>query len=102
MPPFEAGEGAFPDVPEDRWVVEFVATLTEFLGHGIVSTLLHEILDKGREQGFTRGQIGCFIGNTRARRVYERAGFKIVDEKRDPGWEIAIGCPGLWCMHMDL
>jgi ribosomal protein S18 acetylase RimI-like enzyme len=95
-------EGAFPDVPEDRWVVEFVATLPEFRGHGIVSQLMHEILQIGRGEDFARAQIGCFIGNTRARRVYERAGFRIVDEKRDPDWEIAIGCPGMWRMHMDL
>ena len=94
--------GAYPDVPEDRWVVEFVATLPEFRGRGIVSRLLADILDKGRESGFERAQIACFIGNTSARRAYERAGFAVVDEKRDADFEAAIGCAGIWRMHMDL
>jgi ribosomal protein S18 acetylase RimI-like enzyme len=94
--------GAFPDSPEDRWIVEFVATLPEFRGHGVVSRLIQEILDKGREQGFRKAQISCMIGNLRAQRVYERTGFKVVEEKCDPDWEAALGCPGVLRMHMDL
>ena len=94
--------GALPDSPDDRWIIEFVATLPEFRGHGVVSRMIDEILDKGREQGFRKTQISCFIGNVKAQRVYERAGFEVVEERRDPEWEAVMGCPGISRMQMDL
>ena len=94
--------GALPDSPDDRWIVEFVATLPEFRGRGVVSRLIEAVLDKGRKQGFRKTQISCFMGNVTAQRVYERAGFEVVEERRDPDWEAAMGCPGIVRMQMDL
>jgi translation initiation factor 4G len=92
----------FPDSPEERWIVEWVATLPEFRGRGIVNQLLLEILDRGRERRFEKAQIGYLLGNTRAQRSYERVGFKTVYDRRDPDFEAALGCPGIACMHRDL
>ena len=40
-------------------------------------------------------QIGLLIGNEPARRAYLKHGFRHADEKRDPEFEAAVGCPGL-------
>ncbi len=93
---------AMPDTPEDRWIIEWVATLPEFRGNGLARTLLLEILDRGRALGYERTQIAYLIGNTPARRVYEQIGFETVDEKRDSDFEAALGCPGIARMHRDL
>ncbi len=92
----------YPDTPEDRWIVEWVATVPEFRGRGIVNQLLLAILDKGRERGFEKAQIGYLLGNTRAQRSYERVGFKTVYDRRDPDFEASLDCPGIACMHLDL
>jgi ribosomal protein S18 acetylase RimI-like enzyme len=99
---FESIKEALPDSPDDHWIVEFFATFPEFRGRGVVSRLMQKILDTGREQGFRKAQIGCFMGNHSAQRVYEHAGFKVVEELRDPNWEAVLGCPGTLRMQMDL
>jgi RimJ/RimL family protein N-acetyltransferase len=37
-----------------------------------------------RSRGYRVGQISVMIGNTPAQRAYEKAGFKVADEKRHP------------------
>jgi ribosomal protein S18 acetylase RimI-like enzyme len=92
----------FPEIPEDRFVVEWVATLPEFRGRGIVHQLLLEVLDRGRAAGYQRAQVAVLIGNTPAQRAYEGVGFKVVDARRDAGFEAALGCPGIARLHRDL
>ena len=85
----------FVEPPVERaWIVENVATRPEFRRRGLVDALLAEVLDRGRAKGFDTGQIGVFIGNEPARRAYIKAGFDVVGEKRDAGWDTEIGCPG--------
>jgi GNAT superfamily N-acetyltransferase len=84
-----------PETTDDSWVIEWVATRPEYRGKGLIRTLLHAILDRGRERGHKLMQIGVLIGNTPAQRAYESVGFKVVDEKRHPDFERALGCPGL-------
>ena len=96
------GMTCYPDTPEDRWIVEWVATMPEFRGHGIVNQLLLAILDKGRKRGYEKAQIGYLLGNTKAKRSYERVGFKTVSDRRDPDFEAALSCSGIACMHLDL
>ena len=94
--------GCYPNPPDDRWTVEWVATVPDFRGRGIVQKLLAAILEKGRERGYRKAQIAYLIGNTLAQRSYERVGFETVSEQRDPDFEAALSCPGIACMHLDL
>ena len=82
------------DTPADCWVVEWVALKPEARGKGVAAKLLERILQRGRDEGFTKAQISYLIGNTPAQRCYEQAGFKVVDDKRDPGFEAIFGRPG--------
>jgi translation initiation factor 4G len=91
-----------PDYAEGAWVVENVATRPEFRGRGIVHDLLMAALNRGREQGFTRGQIAVLVGNETARRAYLRAGFEPDLEKRHPDFAAALGCPGIERLLRDL
>jgi ribosomal protein S18 acetylase RimI-like enzyme len=84
-----------PEAPDNTWIIDFVATRKELRGCGLVGSLLGAILEKGRNLGCETSQVAIFIGNTSAQRVYEKAGFKIVDEKRHPDFEAALGCPGI-------
>ncbi len=91
-----------PESVEGAWVIDSVAAVLEFRRKGIVSKLLEEILLKGRQQGFKRAQINIYIGNVAAQRLYEKHGFKILDEIRDPYFETQIGSPGMSRMLLDL
>jgi translation initiation factor 4G len=84
-----------PEQPDDTWIVEWVATKPGHRGKGLTKALLQAILAAGRERGHTQFQIGLLIGNTPAQRAYEGAGFATRDEKRDPAFEAAMGCPGI-------
>ena len=84
-----------PDEVPGAWIIDSVATLPEFRRKGIVSRLLEEIMETGRRRGFPYAQINMYIGNTPARRAYEKYGFRILDEKRDPDFEAEIGSPGM-------
>ena len=91
-----------PDSLENAWVIDSVATVQTFRRKGIVGKLLTEILEKGRQKGFKRAQINIYIGNIPAQRLYEKCGFEIVDEIRDPYFEAQIGSPGMARMLRDL
>jgi len=84
-----------PEAPDNTWIIDFVATRKELRGCGLLGTLLDAILEKGRNLGYETSQVAIFIGNTSAHRAYEKAGFKIIDEKRHPDFEAALGCPGI-------
>jgi translation initiation factor 4G len=92
----------FPPTPDEHWVIEWVATVPEFRGRGIVNELMLRILERGRARGFKTAQIGYLLGNLPAQRAYERVGFTTVDEKRDPDFEAVLGCPGIARMLRDL
>lgn len=87
---------------EGAWVIESAATLPAFRRKGILSGLLQDMLDRGREGGFRQAQLSIYIGNTPAQCAYEKHGFKLVDEWRDPYFEKEIGSPGMARMICDL
>jgi translation initiation factor 4G len=91
-----------PEDVEGAWVVDSVAAVPEFRRQGITSELLEEMLEKGRGQGFRRAQINIYIGNIPAQRLYEKHGFKVVDEKRHSDFEKEIGSPGMARLLRDL
>jgi ribosomal protein S18 acetylase RimI-like enzyme len=84
-----------PPSVQGAWVVDSVATLPAFRRQGIVDRLLDRILDAGRKKGYRQAQISIYIGNTPAQRVYEKHGFKLLDQWPDPYFEKEIGSPGM-------
>lgn len=90
------------DFLEGAWVLEQVATLPEYRRMGIITRILEAVLDEGRRQGFGLAQVSFYIGNTPAQGAYEKAGFRVLDEKRHPDFQREIGCPGIVRMSRDL
>ena len=88
--------------PDGLWIIEWVATRPEFRGRSLIRRLLLEILEKGRERGFTRAQIGYLLGNVRAKSAYEGVGFKWVEEHCHPDFEREYGTPGIARMQRDV
>jgi ribosomal protein S18 acetylase RimI-like enzyme len=84
----------FPDMPAGTWIVENVGTSRDKRRRGLVRELLDFALEEGRERGCERAQISCLIGNDAAQRAYERAGFQVVEERRDAEFERMLGAPG--------
>jgi translation initiation factor 4G len=78
-----------------------VATIPEFRRRGLVDSLMGEILDAGRIRGHRVAQLTILIGNVPAQRAYEKAGFRVLDEKRHPAFEAALGAPGFMRMVRD-
>jgi translation initiation factor 4G len=91
-----------PEHEPGAWIVENVATLPAFRRRGLIDRLLVEILERGRRQGATVADIGVLIGNDPAQRAYEKAGFKLVGEKRDADFEAVWKCPGIRALSRDL
>ena len=91
-----------PDSVEGAWIIDSVAAIEKFRRKGIVSKLLKEMMGKGRKNGFKLAQINIYIGNVAAQRLYEKHGFKVIDEVRDPYFEAQIGSPGMACMLRNL
>jgi len=94
--------GCVPEEDPAAWAVEWVATDPDFRRRGLVARLLDEVLEDGRRHGHRRAQLLILLGNTPAQRAYEKAGFRIVDERRTPEFEAALGCPGLARMEAPL
>jgi GNAT superfamily N-acetyltransferase len=90
------------DPAPGAWIVESVATRPEARGRGLAAVLVEHVLGIGRGRGHRLAQLSLMIGNSAAQRVYERAGFAITDEKRDPLLDAAIGCPGVAKMSCPL
>jgi hypothetical protein len=51
--------------------------------------------EEGAAAGFNETQITSFIGNEAARRAYEKAGYRCIDERRHSDFETIAGTPGL-------
>jgi len=101
-PPEDIGSGrtqkitaCIPPALEGAWIIDSVATHINFRRKGIAGRLLDSILSAGRDKGFRYAQISLYIGNTAAQRAYEKQGFRLLDEWRDPYFEKEIGSPGM-------
>ena len=90
-----------PEDAQDVWIVESVAAVPGARRRGITTMLLKEMVNRGRLDGFRRGQISVLIGNDPARKAYEKCGFRFADEKRDPSFETTFGSPGITRLLME-
>jgi len=84
-----------PDAVEGAWVIDSVATLPGFRRRGVADALLKAALKEGRRRGFGKAQINMYIGNEAAKRLYEKHGFRVSDERRSPDFEAQVGSPGM-------
>ena len=91
-----------PEHVPGAWIVENVATLPEFRRRGLVDRLMAEILERGQRRGATVADISVFIGNDPAQRAYEKCGFRVIAEKRDPQFEAQYKTPGVRTLRRDL
>ena len=102
---FERAKSIMNVLPEHApgaWIVENVATLPEFRRKGLCDRLMEEILERGRSRGATVSDISVFIGNDAAQRAYEKCGFAVVAEKRDPEFESVYRTPGTRTLRRSL
>jgi len=86
------------DTLDGAWVIESVATIPEFRRRGLVDALMAEILEAGRTRGHRLAQLTILIGNVAAQRAYEKAGFRVRDEKRHRDFQALLGAPGFMRM----
>ena len=91
-----AGRGvSFPGFPRRRG-------LRGSLGDRAASAGAGRRDEEGRRRDYARAQISVLIGNAPAQFAYERAGFAVVDERRHPDFQAAIGSPGVRRMQRHL
>lgn len=98
----EPFEGCTPSEGEHAWSIDHVATLPTYRDRGLASALLNHMVEKARGLGFSTAQLNLYIGNFAAQRIYEKAGFQLVEKCTDPGFEAALGCPGIARMVLAL
>jgi ribosomal protein S18 acetylase RimI-like enzyme len=91
-----------PEHAPGAWIVESVATRPEFRRRGLVDALMQEIMERGRRRGATVSDISVFVGNDSAQRAYEKAGYKVVDEKTHPKFEAVYKTPGIRALRRAL
>lgn len=76
------------------FAIESVATLPEYRGRGIIGALIDEVVQNATQRGCKLAQITTYIGNEAACKAYEKAGFKVLDEKRCTEVQDILGVPG--------
>lgn len=80
-------------VPPDAFYISEIHVDPSERGAGIGSTLLDAAVARAEQLGRTLVSLTTTIDNP-ARRLYERHGFVVVDEKRDAAYEAISGSPG--------
>ncbi len=94
----EALRRCFPTAPPGTWTVEWVSVDAAHRRRGVCAKLMKEILAKGAERGLRKAQISTYVGNVSAIKTYERAGFRVESERRDPKFSSVLGVPGMITM----
>jgi len=91
----EPYQGAVPGQRPGVWTIEWVWTAPSMRRRGLIGALLERTLDEGRRRGYAAAQVTTYIGNTAAALVYQKAGFRVAEERRRPEFERLMGAPGL-------
>lgn len=92
----------FPTASPGTWTVEWVAVNRAHRRRGIGAGLMESILAKGASRGLRKAQISTYTGNDAAIKTYERAGFRVEGERRDPEFLAILGIPGMITMLRDV
>jgi ribosomal protein S18 acetylase RimI-like enzyme len=84
------------------FVIENVATRPEYRRRGLADILLDVITRDAIRRGCSLAQITTYIGNDAAVSAYEKADFKVLDEKRCAEVQKILGVPGFVRLTRDL
>ena len=91
-----------PSFRSDSLIIDNVATFPDFRRSGAVHSLFERARALAGEKGFPRMELECQVGNTPARKAYEKEGFVVAEVKTHPSWERIFGTPGVMAMRLDL
>jgi ribosomal protein S18 acetylase RimI-like enzyme len=83
-------------------VIENVGTLPQYRRLGLQDRLLKAVLENGRQAGHTRAGVSVAIDNQPAQLAYEKIGFQVVAEKRDPFFAEVMRSPGMRYLELSL
>ena len=65
-----------PKEIDNAWVIDSVATVSEYRGRGVAECLLRAIMDEGRMRGYSMAQINMYVGNKPVLQLYKKLGFE--------------------------
>ncbi len=65
----------------DEAHIATIASHPEWRGHGLARWLMLALLDEALRRGAVRSTLEVRVGNTAARRLYERLGYEVVGER---------------------
>jgi ribosomal protein S18 acetylase RimI-like enzyme len=86
------------DRPDGSFAISEMHVAASWRGRGIGGALLAEAERQAHEQGKTLMTLEVLTTNP-AMRLYERAGFEVVQTSIDPEYERVTGCPGYHRMN---
>jgi RimJ/RimL family protein N-acetyltransferase len=81
----ELVEAGLSDLPSDHVDVDIFLGEPETLGLGIGAAALRLVFDRLRSEGVSSVGLGTAADNQRARRAFEKAGFKLFREFEEEG-----------------
>lgn len=84
-----------PPASPGHLVIEWVACDPAHRRRGFIQRLLERALAEGRDRGLSRAQVSIVKGNHAAAAAYERAGFRMLQERCDPAFEATFGAGGM-------
>ena len=94
---------SFPDWEYgNTWMIDTVYTDPLHRGKGLAEAIVTYSLSKGKAAGHTRSLITCSVGNEKARRVYERCGYRLIGQGNNAACEAAVGFPGFYVLEKNL
>lgn len=73
----------YPNIKQSHRAIVGIALVRDFWGLGIGSRLFAELIRLGKELGVMQLELDFVEGNSRARAMYEKMGFRIVGVKPD-------------------
>lgn len=77
-------EQLFQLPPANKNYLAHLAVAPEWQGHGIGSQLIRHFLDRSRAEGQTHAALDVSVENPRAEKLYQRLGFKTIEERTAP------------------
>jgi len=91
-----------PQISEGAWVIDRGATRPDVRRQGAASLLLEGVVSEGKELGFKLAQTNIFIGNEPGKKLFEKNGFTVAEEKVDDFFEKMIGAPGMISLKKEI